>query len=121
MATNRFLQHLFMRKIGTFSPGGDFADRPKRRLAVARLTTTGLALAALLGAYMVVGQAAAMPADGLKAAASQVGNVQDVRWVCGPYRCWWAPGPYWGYGPGPYWRGGWGWRRGWGWRHHHRW
>lgn len=81
------------------------------------LRMTGLALAAVLGSCMVVGQAAAMPADGLKAAAGQVGHdVQDVRWVCGPYRCWWAPGPYWGYGPGPYWRGGWGWRHRW-----HRW
>ncbi len=78
---------------------------------------TSLALAALLGSGMMIGQASAMPASGLTAAASQVADgVQDVRYVCGPYRCWWTPGPYWGpryygyVGPRPYWRG-YGWRR----------
>lgn len=69
---------------------------------------TGLALAASLGCCMLGGHASAMPADGLRAAASDAaGAVEDVRWVCGPYRCWWAPGPSWGYGPGPYWHRGW--------------
>jgi hypothetical protein len=27
-------------------------------------------------------------------------NVQDVRWVCGPYRCWWQPNHYGYYGYG---------------------
>ena len=73
------------------------------------LKLTGFAAAALLGSALLAGQASAMPANGLAAAAPVTSNVQDVRWVCGPYRCWWAPGPYWGYGPR--------WRRGWGWRH----
>jgi hypothetical protein len=52
-------------------------------------------------------------ASGSKASAAPLGyfadtsntessNVQDVRWVCGPNRCWWrpsyyAPAPYYGY------------------------
>jgi len=79
-----------------------------------KLRLTVLALAALLGSYMVVGQTSAMPADGLKAASSQVADaVQDVRRVCGPYRCLSAPRPYWGYAPGPYWHGRWSWRHRW--------
>lgn len=62
--------------------------------------TAALALAALLASSMVIGKASAMPANALAAAAKEVTGVQDVYWVCGPYRCWWAPGPYW---RGPYW------------------
>jgi len=72
--------------------------------------TTGVAIAALLGASMLVSQASAMPVTGLAPAAEQVAaGVQDVRYVCGPYRCWWRPGPYWGRpyygyaGPRRYW------------------
>ncbi len=82
---------------------------------MASLRMTGLAVAALLSSGMVVGPASAMPANGLQATAAQMAAVQNVRWVCGPYRCWWGPGPYWGYAPGPYWH------RGWGWHHWHRW
>jgi hypothetical protein len=63
--------------------------------------------AALLGANMMIGSAAAMPLNGLPG-ASIAANVQDVRWVCSPYHCWWRPGPYWRYHH-------WGW---WGWHHH---
>lgn len=74
--------------------------------------SAAFAVAALLGSGLAASQAFAMPANGLTAAAPQVtSGVQDVRYVCGPYRCWWAPGPYWGYGPY--------WHRGWGWRHRH--
>jgi hypothetical protein len=80
---------------------------------------TSLRIAALafaaLSAAMASGTVSAMPADGLAPAAQQVaGDVQDVRWMCGPYRCWWTPGPYWGgpyWGPRPYWHH-------WGWHHH---
>jgi hypothetical protein len=78
---------------------------------------TNLRIAALafaaLSAAMASGTVSAMPADGLAPAAQQVaGDVQDVRWVCGPYRCWWTPGPYLGGpGPHPYWHH-------WGWHHH---
>jgi hypothetical protein len=63
-----------------------------------------LATVALCGGLGAV-SASAMPianlAQGLEA------NVENVRWVCGPYRCWWRPG--WGYYR-PYYRR-WGWRR----------
>jgi hypothetical protein len=41
--------------------------------------------------------------------ATTPANVQNVRWVCGPYRCWWQPNYYgyygYGYAPRPYyWR-----------------
>jgi hypothetical protein len=73
---------------------------------------SGLALAAVLGTGSASGQASAMPASGLAPAATQasaMNGLQDVRYVCGPYRCWWTPGPY--YGPRPYWR----WHRRYGW------
>jgi len=76
------------------------------------------ALAAALGGGLLAGTASAMPLNGLTPAAAQTAEgVQDVAYVCGPYRCWWRPGPYWG--GGPYWgpRPYWGWHR-WGW---HRW
>jgi len=61
------------------------------------LRTSGVALAALLGSTMLVGHASAMPLNAAVPAAEQaVGGIQDVRYVCGPYRCWWTPGPYWG-------------------------
>jgi hypothetical protein len=84
---------------------------------------------ALVGAVSLAGlafasvPASAMP-NGLSALSeAQLSDVQDVRWVCGPFRCWWRPNWYRAYGfigPAP-WIGrrwGWGWRRGWrrGWR-----
>jgi hypothetical protein len=94
-----------------------------RNLRIAALT-----VAALVGSSMLVDSASAMPLNGLPAAAKPIAdNIQNVRWVCGPYRCWFAPGPYWG---GPYWhrplygywapRPHWGWHR-WGWGWHRRW
>jgi len=97
---------------------------------MAGLRITGLAIAAVLGSSMTTGQASAMPANGLAPAASHVADgLENVRYVCGPYRCWWTPGsgPYWGspyygyygyVGPRPYWRGYYGyygWHRRWGW------
>jgi hypothetical protein len=55
---------------------------------------------------------APLPSDGLT-------NVENVRWVCGPYRCWWRPNYYsggygaYGYYPRPY--------RSWRYRHWRRW
>ena len=89
------------------------------------LRTTVLAAAVCAGSGAMLGEATAMPADGLAAATKQVASgVEPARYVCGPYRCAWRPGPwaaysgYYGYygGPGPYYRP-WGWRRG-GWHHH---
>lgn len=62
-----------------------------------------LVLAALVGSSMMIGTASAMPNNEAPASSQQKANgLQPVRWVCGPYRCWWGPGLYWG---GPYWRG----------------
>ena len=82
---------------------------------------SGLALAAVLGMGLTIGQASATPANGLAPAATQAAatnGVQNVRYVCGPYRCWWTPGPHYGpryynyyAGPRPYWR----WHRHYGW------
>ena len=96
------------------------------------LRTTALAFAVCAGSGAMLGEASAMPADGLAAATKQVASgVEEARYVCGPYRCAWRPGPYWGAysgyygyygGPGPYYRPGgwgWGWHR-WGWHRHWR-
>ena len=63
-----------------------------------------LAGAAALGAVAFAsGSASAMP-NGLSSNAL-ASNVEQVRWVCGPYRCWWRPNVYYGYyGWGPRWR-----------------
>jgi hypothetical protein len=111
---------------------------------MAFLRMSGLALAAVLGLSLTMGHASAMPANGLAVAAKQVAKpVENVRLVCGPYRCWstgwgwrrpyaaWGwrrpyayAGPAWGYRRPLYayagWRSpSWGWRRpyaAWGWR-----
>lgn len=59
------------------------------------------ASAAILAGTFFAGSASAMPLGALRPAADAVQIAPDnVRWVCGPYRCWWRPGPaYWG---GPY-------------------
>lgn len=79
-----------------------------------------LTVAALLSSnMMIIAEASAMPMNGPVPAAAQIADgLQEVRWVCGPYRCWWRPGPYW---RGPYWGPPypyWGWRR---WRWHRYW
>jgi hypothetical protein len=87
------------------------------------LKIAALAVTAVLSASALGGGASAMPLSGLASVATQrADSVEQVRWACGPYRCWWRPGPYWG---GPYWRphyGYWGWHRwggrGWGWHRH---
>ncbi len=81
------------------------------------MVKTLIAAAALSSAAMLATPASAMPTDNLAKAAST--NIEQVRWVCGPFRCWWRPN-YWGPGYGaygfyrPFWRHRWGWRR-WGW------
>ena len=68
---------------------------------MAFLRMSGLALAAVLGLSLPIGQATAMPANGLAVAVKQVPKrAEDVRLVCGPYRCW-STG-YWGYRPYAY-------------------
>jgi hypothetical protein len=85
-----------------------------------KLRIATAAFAILAGAGMMAGTASAMPINGqLAATAPAATDAQQVRWVCGPYRCWWQPGGY--YYPGPRW--GYGWHRGWrgGWGGHRRW
>jgi hypothetical protein len=86
---------------------------------VTSLRITAVALG-LLGSSFAIGEAsAAMPTNGLVPAEKEIfAGLQNVGYVCGPYRCWWRPGSYWrgrywGYAPG-------GWH-GWGWRRWHRW
>lgn len=49
---------------------------------------------------------------GMANAVADVDQVEQVRWVCGPFRCWWRPNyyPYYGFYR-PY--RPWGWRRRW--------
>jgi hypothetical protein len=79
-----------------------------------------LAFATVLSAGAIMNEASAMPMNGISAAATAVSDTaKEVRYVCGPYRCWWRPGGYWVGRPYAY-RWGyhrWGWHR-WGW---HRW
>jgi hypothetical protein len=90
-----------------------------------KLKIATAAFAILAGASMMAGTASAMPINGqLSATAPTTTEAQQVRWVCGPYRCWHQPGGYYYGGPprfygGGYWHRGWGWHggwhRGWGW------
>jgi hypothetical protein len=100
---------------------------------MSNLRLAAIGVAALCGVALQSGTAAAMPISGLANAASETAaGLEQVRWVCGPFRCWWRPNyyPYYGayaWGPRFYARPGWGyygrpWRRGhyygrpWGWR-----
>jgi hypothetical protein len=65
-----------------------------------------VALAAALVGCCLSGAAVAMPAEQL--VGSDGSLVQKAAWICGPYRCWWRPGPPWA--PPP-----------WVWHHHHHW
>ena len=87
---------------------------------VKSLKMTLVAAAALGGVAMASGSASAMPMAGLdKSAATVAGKVENVRWVCGPFRCFYRPGFYGGYG-GYGWRG-YGWRGGYGYGWRRRW
>jgi len=94
-----------------------------------KLTLAILGAAALCGAALASGSASAMPLAGVAAPETGItSGVQDVHWVCGPFRCWWRPNfyarpyPAWGYRVWgrPWWgrsfayRGGWGRYGGWG-------
>lgn len=73
------------------------------------LKTTMLAAAALCAASLA-GSASAMPLSGPASAAKALsGDLQTIRWVCGPYRCWWRPNyfyrPHYGFYGRPWWGG----------------
>ncbi|HXW71626.1 MAG TPA: hypothetical protein VEK34_09310 [Methylocella sp.] len=81
-------------------------------------TVKRIALVAALGlgsAISMEASASAMSAidPGVVTASGTAATIEEARWVCGPYRCWWRPTPYWAplhyYGPG------------WGWHRWHRW
>ena len=50
-----------------------------------------LASGAFSAAILAAGTASAMPMSSLASAASDVATTQQVRWVCGPFRCFWRP------------------------------
>ena len=59
-----------------------------------RSITVLAAITALSAAGLFSKPAAAMPAANLAAATGAVSISQNVAWVCGPFRCWWAPRRY---------------------------
>jgi hypothetical protein len=79
-------------------------------------------LAMVGGAALVAPAAQAMP-NGLPTSGVHTSGVENVRWVCGPHRCWWQPqrhrvySPYGFYAPRPHHRPhhrhGWRPHRGW--------
>jgi hypothetical protein len=84
-------------------------------------TSLKLAMAAGIGIGAIglaVHSASAMPMSGVGPAVATspdtAKNAESVRWVCGPYRCHWAPG--WGPGYG-YWAPG----LGYGYGYYHPW
>jgi hypothetical protein len=101
-----------------------------------RISLVGALVAGALA--LGIGQASAMPRlDHGLTTAVQAGQVEHVRWVCGPWRCFWRPNffyrPYAFYRPRPYWyrpyaffrpRPYWAFHRPrpfWGWHRWHRW
>src|SRR5215470_12077528 len=64
------------------------------------MRTKWLVMTALAGATLTFASGAnamtnTMPA-GLAKSADQIGQIEQARWVCGPFRCWWRPN-YYGY------------------------
>jgi hypothetical protein len=89
-------------------------------------TRLNLAAALVAGSVALgVGQASAMPAlDHAVIKTAQAAQPEQVRWVCGPWRCFWRPNYFYRplafYAPRPYWRPRpyWGFYRPW---HRHYW
>ena len=90
-----------------------------------RLTLAFAMFAASLGLAPLAANAAPFaPAAGPVLGQAAAAPVENVAWVCGPYRCWhrpgpafWRPRPY--YAPGPYFYGRPYYRPHWG--YHHGW
>jgi hypothetical protein len=59
--------------------------------------------AAILCGGLTATAASAMPIAPVQ--ADTTAQVEQVRWVCGPFRCWWQPGYYGYYGYGYPYRG----------------
>jgi hypothetical protein len=76
--------------------------------------------AALCGGLTAATAASAMPIAPIQ--ADRTAQVEQVRWVCGPYRCWWRPNYYGGYyGAYAYYPHHRYWRHRYWRRHHHYW
>jgi hypothetical protein len=61
-----------------------------------KVATWLIGAAALTGAALATVPASAMPNG--PAQHAQTSNVEQVRRVCGPFRCWWRPNFYGAYG-----------------------
>lgn len=77
-----------------------------KTFAAACLGAALTALPAATGAVQAMPLHGAQPA--IAHAAGPAAQIDRVRWVCGPYRCHWAPNYYYGWrrpywGPRPYW------------------
>jgi hypothetical protein len=112
----RQLQGSFIRDMENWVSGGDYGMSKTEEFAMRSSKWITLALVASLAAVLVA-KASATPLNGMAAVSQQVTDgLQKVAWVCGPYRCWWRPGPYWRpyayWGPRRYW---------WGRPYWHRW
>ena len=56
---------------------------------------TFVAAVAFAGASLAPTVASAHPVAGLNVVKGELSTAaQTVRWVCGPYRCWWRPSYY---------------------------
>jgi hypothetical protein len=55
------------------------------------MSIRAIASAIVVAGTLGLGSASAMPLDALKSATEAVQQTENVRWVCGPYRCWWRP------------------------------
>jgi hypothetical protein len=83
-------------------------------------TATAAAIAVGVATLLLSPTARAVPVDGLAIPTTRIADgIQNVRWVCSPYRCWWqanyyaygpdyfyAPPRFYGYGPRPSYRFG---------------
>jgi hypothetical protein len=57
--------------------------------------TALIAAVALGNATLAINTVSAMPAAGLAVASNKLSNdLQNIRWVCGWYRCQWHPSSY---------------------------
>jgi hypothetical protein len=93
---------------------------PKLKM-MTKLKIVVAALAMFMASGLFAGNVSAMPANGWSSVANvaadqRQGAVEHVRWVCGPYRCWWRRPVVWArpvYWHRPAWRRPVYWRRPW--------
>jgi hypothetical protein len=94
----RSFRRLYNDLVETLCWATDEENKSMTKTKTAVAATLALGVATLL----LSPTARAMPVDGLATATASVADgIQNVRWICGPYRCWWRPN-YYAYGPGYY-------------------